>query len=294
MIDRMTKCLYRYLDEHENLSGVVHSVFENAFNILDENDRLIGIISHDKDLGPMSMQFTEDKFSKIVQGEKVRFHQGQLEVDTSYFRYENLELVDLSLSRYELTDIKQKLKDLENLIINRGSSEGISGLIYYFSDELSFTDVSLNEYSDFIKERLILLIESIQDEDWDLFLSIIPKVIGFGPGLTPSTDDFLSGIITIIFCLSLVTDDMLKKIFHACKNRTTKISEEMLYHAVHGHVSESYKEFIEELFDDENDDILPEVTSVLNVGSTSGTDFLFGVYMMASLMIKKEANNDQI
>ena len=53
---RITEELLSYLDKHDKITGNIHSVFEGAFNILDENNRLIGVLSSKKDL--RSIQFT--------------------------------------------------------------------------------------------------------------------------------------------------------------------------------------------------------------------------------------------
>ena len=289
MIYRMTTCLHRYLSKHENLTGNVHSVFDGAFNILDTNGHLVGVVSSNKDLGPFSMQLSEEKLSNILQGKQIKFYPKKIEIEGVQYKYDTLELVDLSLSRYKLPNVDSKLLNLRESITHEGSKDGISQLIYSFSDELDDKNLVLNEYSEFIKDRLLSLLESLADEDLELFLNRIPKVIGFGPGLTPSADDFILGIIIVLYSLSIVTDTFLKRIYEVCQNKTTKISEEMLYHSIHGHVSESYKKLIEQLFNDSNDDISNEITKVIEVGSTSGTDFLFGVYCMTSLISKKEA-----
>ncbi len=289
MIYRMTTCLHRYLGKHGNLKGNVHSVFDRAFNILDSNGHLVGVVSSNKDLGPFSMQLSEEKLTNVLQGKQIEFHTKYLEIEGVQYKYDTLELVDLSLSRYKLPYVDKKLINLRDAITYEGSKEGISQLIYSFSDELDDKNQVLNEYSEFIKDRLLSLLQSLANDDLELFLNRVPKVIGFGPGLTPSADDFILGIIIVLYSLSIVTDTFLKRIYEVCQNRTTKISEEMLYHSIHGHVSESYKELIEQLFNESNDDISDEIKKVIEVGSTSGTDFLFGVYCMTSLINKKEA-----
>jgi len=191
-----------------------------------------------------------------------------------------------------------KLNLLKSLILEHGSQAGIAPLIDHlsFENEPSYDSEgrTLNEYSDFIQERLLGLLEDLNQGIGQEAFKSLEKIIGFGPGLTPSADDFISGILSVLMVNGQLDDGLKAYILKLINNKTTRISEEMLHHTLNGEVSESYKYFIEALFDDKNKDISNESKDVIQIGSTSGTDYLFGVYCMASLITIKEASNDQI
>ena len=182
---------------------------------------------------------------------------------------------------------------MKKLIIDCGSDAGISGLIRYIDFGKSITcreeDDGLNDYSIFIRERLIELLQSTMTFEMNIFLSHVKKIVGFGPGLTPSSDDFLSGMIIVMHCMKLLGAQDIHKIYEICVGKTTTISEEMIHYTTLGYVSNNSKILIESLFDDDEEMIENEIINVMQIGSTSGTDFLFGVYCMASLILEREA-----
>ncbi|MBI9012104.1 MAG: DUF2877 domain-containing protein [Clostridiales bacterium] len=297
---RITDRLRDYIKGHKGEIGQIHSVFDGAFNIIDSKGRLIGILSTDKDLSPLSMIVNCQSFNhkSIVQGhlcefteDAIHFQNSKLKINTSNPKVISLSLSDIQNKRHDISE--SKLNHLKNIIISDGSLAGISELIKYIEikDVASYMDLKsaeINEYSDFIKDRLLDLINTILNENIELFKSAIQKTVGFGPGLTPSTDDFLTGIITIMNSLNPTEiEDLLNDINILCAGKTTKISEEMIRHATLGYVPESYKYFIEILFDNNKDDITEAVHKVIQIGSSSGTDFLFGVYCMAMINTEK-------
>jgi hypothetical protein len=306
---RITNRLLDYIHSHKGQIGHIHSVFEGAFNIIDTKGRIIGILSSEKDLSPLSMIVNCQSFShkSIEQGHLceftdsgIHFQNSKLKINTS-----NPEVVNLSLASLQnnpQTISLRKLSDLKEFIIRSGSLAGIAELIKYIEIKetaryINLNSTDINEYSDFIKERVLELINNLIDENMELFKSMIPKTVGFGPGLTPSTDDFLTGIIVVMNVdNSMNLDGLLEDINSLCAGKTTKISEEMICHATCGYVAESYKDFIEVLLDKNKDDIAETVNKVIQIGSSSGTDFLFGVYCMAMINLEKlrRHKNDQI
>ncbi|MCG8549598.1 MAG: DUF2877 domain-containing protein, partial [Desulfobacterales bacterium] len=106
---------------------------------------------------------------------------------------------------------------------------------------------------------------------------------------SPSSDDFLSGMIIVMHCMKLLEAEDIHKIYEICVGKTTTISEEMIHYTTLGYVSNNSKILIESLFDDDEEMIENEIINVMQIGSTSGTDFLFGVYCMASLILEREA-----
>jgi len=306
---RITDRLLDYINSHKGETGQIHSVFDGSFNIIDAEGCLIGILSADKDLSPLSMIVNCQSFNhkSIVQGHLCEFTDGAIHFQNTKLKINTSkpEVVNLSLKHIDNNHISirtEKLEDLKKFIINEGSLAGIAELIKYIEikETASFINLKsadINEYSDFIKERLLELINNIIDENLELFKSAIQKTVGFGPGLTPSTDDFLTGIIIMMNSLNQTgLGSMLDGINILCAGKTTKISEEMIKHATKGYVPESYKYFIEVLLDNNKEDIAEAVGKVIKIGSSSGTDFLFGVYCMALINSEKlrRLENDQI
>jgi hypothetical protein len=302
---KMTVGLSQYLAQHPNLCGHVHSVFDGAFNIIDENNQLIGVLCQKKELSPYSMMVNKESFHQfgIDQGQEILIADDDIHFKKRKFKVHFHEAghIDLAidvLPQRRSQDLDAKLDQLRSLIIKYGSEAGIAPLIKFiiFEPQIAYKsgEMILNDYSDFIQDRLLELLNAIKSEMDEHALQAMMKIIGFGPGLTPSADDFLSGILTVLYVTGYLDEALQNRIFKLIQHKTTKISEDMIYHTLTGRVAESYKRFIEKLFDETKEHIKKEILDVIQVGSTSGTDYLFGVYCMASLISVKEANNGQI
>jgi hypothetical protein len=204
---------------------------------------------------------------------------------------ERPQVVDLSLktlAQKTKTISSQNLSFLKEMILTEGSLDGVAELIEYFDfgHDLDLVEAvkPLNEYSDFIKDRLLDLLLSLKVKEEERSLIAVQKSIGFGPGLTPSTDDFLTGIICVLYISDLKGEkQLLGKIKDICRGKTTKISEEMIHHACDGYVAESYKNFIDTIINDNKADLGQVIKQVMQMGSSSGTDFLSGFYCMAMI-----------
>lgn len=302
---RVTASLMDYLDQHKALTGHIHSVFDGAFNIIDSDDQLIGVLSNKKELSPFGLQVNKDSFHQLglEQGQSIAVESGHINFDKRKFKVnlQRAQVVDLRLEivhKKTYEGLNDKLDQLKELILELGSKSGIAPLIETIDFEPQVHYVSkhshLNDYSEFIMGRLLEFLNALKTGIDEQTENAILKIVGFGPGLTPSADDFLSGVLSVLHVCGLLEDKTSRAIFQLIKDKTTKISEAMIQNTLYGLVSESYKAFIQALFDESHKEIKEETMHVMQVGSTSGTDYLFGVYCMASLISIKEANYDQI
>lgn len=99
--------------------------------------------------------------------------------------------------------------------------------------------------------------------------------VGVGEGLTPSFDDYLSGILFVDRVLgkniTILPDDFFEKI----KIKTTKQSVQQLKYANLGKMSLRFEVFLDAfLFDHVS---VSTILQLLNYGNTSGTDILCGM-----------------
>jgi hypothetical protein len=97
------------------------------------------------------------------------------------------------------------------------------------------------------------------------------RLIGLGPGLTPSGDDFLVG-----YCASLraarhaLHSELAEACWHMAKGRTTRIAETFYRYAARGAFSERIHRLI---------DSPAELQHALDWGATSGADCVLGVLL---------------
>ncbi|OJG52846.1 hypothetical protein RV06_GL000878 [Enterococcus haemoperoxidus] len=117
------------------------------------------------------------------------------------------------------------------------------------------------------------------------------RVIGLGPGLTPSGDDFLVGLALIFTTVNYPYHSFKQWLFNSrneLKKRTNIISFSTLDWAIKGIARERIGCFLKELFYGESEAVLKEkMFAVLAIGSTSGGDILAG--MLAGIKLTLES-----
>lgn len=126
--------------------------------------------------------------------------------------------------------------------------------------------------------------------DVHAILQSTPPLVGLGPGLTPSGDDFVGAFLFTLRSLHTVRPWMV--IDWECVNRwlqcvrplTNKISFAFLSDHAQGSAAALLHKVLEAGLDPQNSENLGEVTSqVTEIGDSSGWDMLTGVYLACSL-----------
>ncbi len=193
---------------------------------------------------------------------------------------------------------------------SESGSNGIGALINQFDfDDLEgwilpesgvSADVGvLNPYCQFIRETLGKLLEALIRKDFDGFIGLLPKFVGFGPGLTPATDDFLAGVMIAMYYDGATggrgleaTRERLWRIYQGALGLTTLVSENMLRATALGQVSEAHRDLVRGLFFKSSEGIEKAAESVAKLaelvakhGASSGVDFLFGFYCMNKIRV---------
>ena len=110
------------------------------------------------------------------------------------------------------------------------------------------------------------------------------QLIGLGPGLTPSGDDVLAGLITSLHAtcrahgrLPSYNLQALTRIATEGKGKTTLISYEMLRHAARGHMTEAAESVIAGVL--QGEDCRTALALMAQYGATSGLDQLIGILL---------------
>ena len=108
-----------------------------------------------------------------------------------------------------------------------------------------------------------------------LFLS---GLIGLGPGLTPSGDDILGGMLIALHCLGRLDQSrILWNVIEREAHRTNRISQAHLYAAAHGMGAEVLHEWIHSLQGETDRQTVYGLCKRLGrVGHTSGWDAALG------------------
>jgi hypothetical protein len=128
--------------------------------------------------------------------------------------------------------------------------------------------------------------------DGDGVLGCVAKLVGRGPGLTPSGDDALVGMLAVLHRLGATGPGparLLGPAVAAHLHRTGDISAHYLSLAIAGHLGERLIALCDALARAESDDVAAAAAAVVATGATSGADALLGVVTGVRLLARTSA-----
>ncbi|BEP28841.1 oxamate carbamoyltransferase subunit AllH family protein [Helicovermis profundi] len=285
------------------LEGNIHSVFEHAVNILTNDNFFITILTIERDISPMSIIIKENNFLAIdfkvgqevlITKKKIQIINSEFEIILTNSKEWNFNI--FSKSKYiSLKNYKKNIQLFEKTLIKYGNSNGILPIVFEvdainIKSKLNKPFIASNHYSVFIKERVNEFLKQFINFDENIFPLLIKKIIGFGPGLTPSIDDFLSGLMIMSIHLARYFEldtTKIKRInrliYTSSLEKTTKVSEEMLKNSMNEKSSLGFLNVIKSILYESNLDTEKTILEAIKYGDTSGSDFLLGVLTAINL-----------
>jgi hypothetical protein len=285
----------------------VHSVFKNALNLI-ISDRIITILKYDKYLSPMSLILDTDEHFDFLSLKLKPYHIFQLTEE--YILCEDnklyIDLINAKSRKLQLiatnkildwTRIKANIASIENCLMEIGQLSGCGGIISMLGRrlpelELGCFTYEIGSYEIFIIDRLVRFIEAMITGSAEEICKASLGIIGYGKGLTPSMDDFLCGVLLVNYLIyinrelgSKVNWNISESIVLESKDRTTRISWEMLRHALYGRTNEAVHQLLRIIAYGEETTITQALARVVKIGGTSGTDLSLGIYTGFKLLI---------
>lgn len=294
--------------ENNKIKGKIHSVFDNSFNVITDDNSIATILSPNKSMSPNSIRVI-DEISfldlDIKQGEGVEFNKSYMSLINKEIKIYYDEAIiwdsepDLRIIKEKDKILHEKLHLIGQFLKQSGSRDGILTLLNTLEEEVEDINLvldkeyRLNKSEVFIHKRFIDFIKAFKNSKVDEISELTNKIIGFGAGLTPSMDDFICGImasnIYLTYFLDLDMDLAYKincEIVKDIDNKTTKISEEMLKWSSKAKVSEDIKELLVSLLSTEDEkNVIRKISKVADFGHSSGTDILCGIYIGSKILL---------
>jgi hypothetical protein len=121
--------------------------------------------------------------------------------------------------------------------------------------------------------------------------ALLPPVdlLGLGPGLTPSGDDCLSGVLLALDALGASSSRLMlaKAVAEAAPHATTPLSASFLSAAAEGYANEALHRFIATLLRADRAGLTPAIAALVRTGHTSGWDALAGVVLAFSASVER-------
>ena len=204
---------------------------------------------------------------------------------------------DLSvLERKELIvppDLSDRLERLAGVIGEEGKPEGMAPLVFHL-EEGSSADYAErfphNHYTAFLLPRVRRLFDALHTGQIVEISAAAGAMAGCGPGLTPSSDDFLCGMMAAMLARGgargrvLRTMDITQRMGCAARVKTNVISGSFLIRSSQGLLSADVLDTVGQLFSNGPTQSLESAASrVITFGETSGTDILSGIYFGAKI-----------
>lgn len=272
-----------------NFNGWVHSTFDRTFNIQSaDQGELFTIANASLDNGPNTLVT-----------DFVQFSDKHLAVDDRVYAMNNtlciLNKIEIKLEHAknwnsilppypaDERQLRNNLSAARLFIEQYGKGGGMKGALRASS---SFDQ----EVWRLLSERSGSLLQAISSRSMQEAVRAASGLVGLGCGLTPSGDDFLVGLFAVFnmphnpfyryrsFCEQVASQST---------GRTNEISYITLKKASTGQVRESLVRLLRDLMDGSEDSLSVSLGSVLDIGSTSGTDIAIGIVSGLELSAEK-------
>lgn len=281
-----------------HFSGIVHSVFHQACNIRLEPHGLLTLLPSMKDNVPQGIRLNTSSqrvFSDLLRvGQPVACRGGILRAGGPDFS------VDLRPARPWHIDLQGLRIDLRHHaqahswaiawseLQRSGHRSGLSKIVRPGSPlkEQSDTPAATEMLLHPSPHAIPTLLHATRDFQLEDAKASIMSLIGLGPGLTPSGDDFLVGYLAGLWATAGHSPSRTQFVgalgaeISAAARNTNEISGAYLRSAATGHVSEPIAKLAQQL-KQANDmrNVRAATQAALQVGHTSGTDGVLGLLL---------------
>ncbi|HEY8891206.1 MAG TPA: DUF2877 domain-containing protein [Clostridium sp.] len=297
--------LQKIILKGEIVRGYVHSVFKNACNIECDNF-FITLLSKGKKMSPMSvivagLEQVDFNDLNIKRGLKFEFSKNEIYCSQRNLfiemkdAYKWSSLAEINTKNCSENQLLENIKIIEQGLRTFGKLNGMGPLINMLGGKLpelkiaTFNQYPFDKNFEFIKYRFINFIYGVLKANVDEIGCRAESVIGFGCGLTPAMDDFISGLmISYIYMGSYYNLDNARiyefhcKIINSSLHKTTRVSSEMLKHSSVGETNEAVMDLMASIlnvYDENASIIIKALIEVIGYGETSGTDTVLGIYV---------------
>ena len=276
-------------------SGTVHGVFHQACNLWLEPDTLLTLLPCQKGNVPHGIRLDTSSHSVFLHalrvGQSVACRGGILRIDGPEFS------VDLRTARPWHIDLKELHIDLRrsdqahawamawSKLTTYHRKSSLSGITEGFSPSEgppALSEVLLQQSAHAVP-ALLQATRDFQVEDAGTSIRLL---IGLGPGLTPSGDDFLVGYLAGLWCTAGNSPSRTQFLaaldaeISETARSTNEISRAYLRSAAKGHVSEPIAKLAQQLNQANNiGNVRGATQAALQVGHTSGADGVLGLLL---------------
>jgi len=266
-------------------SGTVHSVFDHAVNLEFGFRGLIGLIAEEKALTPYAVLVRTNApfaLTGVRTGMAAYLGEGMLVIPDAQIEIDlaSTPPVDLSIDSIELRYGSEAEEKLATLILEALKSADTETSLAPLA-----TGDGGNIYSRFLASRLDRLCSAVSLGVWEEAAQAAADCAGCGMGLTPSSDDLLSGFFTTLH-LRLRAQHLfdakagIANMAQAAAEKTNQISATFLLHSGEALANAAICNLLRSVYTFLDTAAANRaIDRVLTIGSTSGVDMLTGIVL---------------
>jgi hypothetical protein len=282
----------RALFNQAQRAGRIHSVFRRAINI-SLDGTLVTVLSSELPHMPNGLRLpaltAQEWLNGLQPGMQVWIGDGRLAIPS---RKCSLRLPDdacwepvpdVATRRWNREIVSRHTEILASHLSQVSPREGMASLVRPLMLDQTIEETPLTRIA---LPALRLLECASREQDITRVEEAAWRLVGLGPGLTPSGDDVLGGFIAVLALLSpYLSDDaaprdaIVTAIVRAARPRMGTISAALLAYAVRGEVAEPVGTFLLALASESPDECLSAASRVLSIGETSGADTMLGLLL---------------
>jgi hypothetical protein len=275
--------------EPARAGGVVHSVFARACNIQTRAGQLVALLAPAAGNLPHGIRCAlppAAAFDRwLVPGQKAVAGESSLSIPAAGI------LVDLSGATRWSGDLAAYLVDPQAGATLRAVRELLALLQRLarggFASALPPRAAQSGELDRALRSRLVqalpLIAQGVGESDAVAVERALGLLVGLGPGLTPSGDDFIVGLLAGLWCRA-AREQRLRNLLAALAEplarlagKTNAISRQFIGNAVAGQFSEPVVELVAALAGRAARDVPSSARTALRTGHSSGADTIVGL-----------------
>lgn len=282
--------------EKVNLEGEVHSVFNRVINVINIEGVLYSIADMSIPDSPnmIKIENFKTKMENISIGMNVSLIENILLI-------EEKEIIDIKNSyKYLLKTVNYPKKlqietynQVKKINLKLENTENSIG--YYQKNCDSYFDKKINML---LHDNLKLLLEELFKESSSGVSYAVKKLVGLGYGLTPTGDDLLTGILSVITLENYPYHNhikIMKSAIEQSEKQTNILSYAQILHASKHRINKYSIDFLEALLHFPNDEtyLYETLNIATSIGSSSGKDIIAGmIKIIEQLYIQEESKDD--
>lgn len=243
---------------------------------LPDRQQIFTLLSTHCDNAPNSCRLALEHCQDLFQpGERVSFNTNGIDIG-------NDKRIDLShATRWQpdalyLSPQRRQEIDWQSLAQITLASVMHSSSLFYFQGDNAF----YQEMSRLLQLHRAKLILALREENNCAIENEITALLGLGIGLTPTGDDYLSGLSAVLFINGHPANkyrSLFISVLARARNQTTLLSAITLREAIEQRFRESIHNFIYHALNGEQQIIQQFINEIKKIGSSSGCDMLCGM-----------------